>query len=309
MMTVTPLASQPSFVSRVINGILAVKPLANFAKHQAREMMIKRAEKIGVPWRDNVQKLRLHDWESEFAEVVNSHVIYPEYYVRSFHAYEQGNLNWEAALEVESAAYAVHSAIWKQTDGINVNGDAKLRQNYHNFLKTHLSFSPQRILDIGCSVGMSTFPLQHLYPDATVTGLDLSPYYLAVAQYRARESKNTINWVHAPAEATGLPDASFELVSSFLTFHELPQSATKEILREAYRLLSAGGYFAIMDMNPQSEVFKQMPPYIFTLLKSTEPYLDHYFTLDMTTALVEVGFETPTITPISPRHRAIIARK
>jgi hypothetical protein len=52
-----------------------------------------------------------------------------------------------------------------------------------------------------------------------------------------------------------------------------------------------------------------MPPYILTLLKSTEPYLDQYFTLDISQALMDAGFEKPTITPISPRHRAVIALK
>jgi hypothetical protein len=51
-----------------------------------------------------------------------------------------------------------------------------------------------------------------------------------------------------------------------------------------------------------------MPPYVLTLLKSTEPYLDQYFTLDIEQALVEAGFQPPIITLTSPRHRAIVAR-
>jgi hypothetical protein len=51
-----------------------------------------------------------------------------------------------------------------------------------------------------------------------------------------------------------------------------------------------------------------MPPYVLTLLKSTEPYLDQYFTLDIEQALAEAGFQPPIITPTSPRHRAIVAR-
>jgi len=38
-----------------VNGVLAIKP-ANLAKHQARQMMILRAEKIGVPWTKEVQR-------------------------------------------------------------------------------------------------------------------------------------------------------------------------------------------------------------------------------------------------------------
>jgi len=63
-----------------------------------------------------------------------------------------------------------------------------------------------------------------------------------------------------------------------------------------------------MDMNPRSEVYAKMPPYILTLLKSTEPYLDEYFTLDIEQELVNAGFHQPVITPNSPRHRTVVAQ-
>lgn len=51
-----------------------------------------------------------------------------------------------------------------------------------------------------------------------------------------------------------------------------------------------------------------MPPYVLTLLKSTEPYLDEYFSFDMEKELAEAGFHPPTITRNSPRHRTIVAK-
>ncbi|MEJ1933268.1 class I SAM-dependent methyltransferase [Nostoc sp. NIES-2111] len=295
----------PGVASRLVNGILAIKPLANLAKHQARQMMIKRAERIGVPWRNEVKKLQARDWTQDIAQVENPQITYPDYYLTSFHAYDEGNLTWLAAFELEVAARAVHAGIWQDA---GAQGDAKLRQSFHDILKVKLPQPPQAILDVGCGVGLSTFSLQEVYPQAQVTGLDLSSYFLAVAKYRSQQSQANINWVHASAESTGLPDGTFDLVSLFLICHELPQSATREIFAEARRLLRPGGHISIMDMNPQSEAFKKMPPYILTLLKSTEPYLDQYFTLDIEQTLVEAGFQTPTITPNSPRHRTIIAQ-
>lgn len=291
--------------SRLVNTVLAIKPLANLAKHQARQMMIKRAEKIGVPWTKEVETLRSHDWEPHLASVQNPQLVYPDYYCRSFHAYEDGNLNWEAALEVEVAAYAVHAGIWADA---GAQGDPKLRESYHEVLKSKINHQPRNILDLGCSVGMSTFALQKVYPQAKITGLDLSPYFLAVADYRSKQRNTQITWLHAAAESTGLTNNSFDLVSAFLMFHELPQSATQQILIEARRLLRPGGYLTLMDMNPQSEIYGKMPPYILTLLKSTEPYLDEYFALDIEKALVAAGFQTPTIICNSPRHRTVIAQ-
>ena len=301
----TAVNTAPTLSSRFVNKLLSIKPLANFAKQQARNMMIKRAQKIGVPWRQRVQELQTHDWDSVLAQVQNPQLIYPEYYLRTFHAYEKGNLSWDAALEVEVAAYAVHAGNCPE-DG--AKGDATLRQSYHDIVKLQVTIEPQDVLDLGCSVGMSTFALQELYPSANITGLDLSPYFLAVAQYNTRQRGAKINWRHATAESTGLPDASFDLVSSCLLFHELPQVASKQILREARRLLRPGGYLTIMDMNPRSEVYAKMPPYILTLLKSTEPYLDEYFSLELEQALVEAGFQPPTITRNTLRHRTVVAQ-
>lgn len=311
----TALNTKPRLASQLVNALLAIKPLANFAKKQARQMIIKRAESIGVAWRKQVQVLRSRggseefspEWEVELNQVKNTDLTYPDYYLRPFHAYETGNLSWEAATEVEVAAYSVHARIW--TDAPTGNqGDSQLRQSYHDIITAKIANAPKDILDIGCSVGMSTFALQDTYPQAKLTGLDLSPYFLAVAHYNSQQRQADINWIHAAAESTGLADASFDLVSIFLTCHELPQLATQKIFHEARRLLRSGGHLAIMDMNPKSEIYAKMPPYILTLLKSTEPWLDEYFQLDIEQALLEAGFTEVSITPNTPRHRTVIAK-
>jgi ubiquinone/menaquinone biosynthesis C-methylase UbiE len=302
--------TSPRLASRLVNGILAIAPLANFAKHKARQMMIDRAEGMGVPWRKIVAEWRSRDLEAELPLVENPDTKYPDYYLTSFHAYDKGNMSWEAATEVEVAAYAVHSKIWQDS---GADGDAMLRRSYHDVISNEIKSAPEDILDLGCSVGMSTFALQNVYPQAQITGLDLSPYFLAIANCNLRdrqstEHKNKIKWVHAAAESTGLPDASFDLVSIFLVCHELPQTATREILREARRVLRPGGHIVIMDMNPRSQIYAKMPPYILTLLKSTEPYLDQYFALDIEEAIADAGFTRPSITENTVRHRTMVAQ-
>jgi ubiquinone/menaquinone biosynthesis C-methylase UbiE len=301
-------------VSQLVNGLLSIKPLAKFAKYQARELIIKRAESIGVAWRDNVKFLRSRgssaalspQWEADLARITNPQLEYPDYYLTSFHAYEQGNMSWDAAMEVEVAAYSVHAKIFAET---GTSGDTQLRQSYHDLITQSLPTPPQTIVDIGCSVGMSTFAMQAIYPAAHLTGVDLSPYFLTVANYRAQQQQSQhIDWVHAAGESTGLPAASYDLVSLFLICHELPQTATRQIFQEAKRLLKPGGHIAIMDMNPKSDIYSQMAPYILTLLKSTEPYLDEYFTLDIAEALVSAGFQSPIVTANTPRHRTVIAQ-
>lgn len=315
--------SAPSLTSALVNQVLAIKPLWAVAKGRARAMMVKRAAAIGVSWDGRVAELRSRQeggsvgpvdlspqWQADLEAIQNPALQYPDYYTTSFHAYDEGNLGWQPAMEVEVAAKAVHAKLWP---GAGANGDAQLRQSYHDVLMAQLPQAPSAIVDLGCGVGMSTEALQALYPQAQVTGVDLSPYFLAVAQYRQQEhlesQPTAMTWHHAAAEDTGLPAASYDLVSACLMFHELPQTAARAILQEARRLLKPGGYFAIMDMNPQSEVYKKMPAFVLTLLKSTEPYLDEYFALDMAAEFEAAGFEPPTITQNSSRHRVIVGRK
>ena len=217
-MTVTAPKTQLGLASRLVNGILAIAPLANFAKSRARNMMIERAESIGVPWRENVRQLSdrtldsffnagnprnglSRNWDEDLTAVQNLELQYPPYYTTSFHAYDEGNLSWKAAWEVESASQAVHAQIWSKGD---VSGDPMLRGSYSDAILNKVD-SPQSILDLGCGAGMSTAALREIYPDAQITGVDLSPYFLAVAKYRTEQNQQNINWVHAAAETTGLP--------------------------------------------------------------------------------------------------------
>ena len=314
-MTVANSAPSPKIglASRLVNSILAIAPIFNIAKQRARKMMIERAESMGVHWLQIVADLQKQDLDSELAKVQNPNIKYPEYYLKHFHAYEEGNLGWTPATEVEVAAFAVHSRIWND-DQPPVQGDARLRQSYIDVLKEKILTAPEDILDIGCSVGMSTFVLHIAYPQAKITGLDLSPHFLAIANYNTRIKhphlleNQQVQWLHSTAEQTGFADNSFDFVSCFLIFHELPQEASRQILREIRRILRPNGYFTFMDMNPASDIYRKMPPYILTLLKSTEPYLDQYFAFDMESELVAAGFASPTITANSPRHRTIIAK-
>ncbi len=313
----TVATSNPSpkigLASRLVNSILAIAPLFNIAKQRARKMMIERAESMGVNWRQIVADLQKQDLDGELAKVQNPHIQYPDYYLKHFHAYEEGNLGWLPATEVEVAAYAVHSRIWNDGEP-PVEGDARLRQSYINIVKEKIATPPQDILDIGCSVGMSTFVLHQAFPQAKITGLDLSPHFLAIANYNTRTKhpelieNQQVQWIHSTAEQTGLPDSSLDFVSCFLLFHELPQDASRQILREIRRVLRPNGHFALMDMNPYSDIYLKMPPYILTLLKSTEPYLDQYFSFDLASELVAAGFESPTISANTPRHRTVIAK-
>ena len=79
---------------------------------QARSKILNRGTEIGVDFAAQINELRSVDWETEIAAVTKPGVRYPAYYQSPFHAYPQGNLCLEAALEVTAAAQSVHATVF-----------------------------------------------------------------------------------------------------------------------------------------------------------------------------------------------------
>ena len=65
---------------------------------QARANIVKTAESNGVRWNEASEWIKLQGpWEGQDKMITPDVVDYPDYYLKPFHAYEEGNLNWDAA--------------------------------------------------------------------------------------------------------------------------------------------------------------------------------------------------------------------
>lgn len=51
---------------------------------------------------------------------------------------------------------------------------------------------------------------------------------------------------------------------------------------------------------------QKMPLALATIMKSTEPYVDEYFALDMFAAMAEAGFDCLEYVPVNNRHRVML---
>ncbi|MEY2834000.1 MAG: hypothetical protein RLZZ574_3259 [Cyanobacteriota bacterium] len=301
------------FLARVVNLLIQTKPIYRVMQRQARRVLINTAEKNGIPWRKNYQDLENSSVKDLLDSITNPAIAYPDYYQVPFHAYDQGNLCWQAAFEAASATNSMALRIWKDEDLTWQEAQQRLRHSFYQILETYLPETITDVLDLGCSVGISTLTL-HRYLTArqdtpiNTIGLDLSPYMLAVAQ-KTDTQQEISQWLHSLGESTGLADNSQDLVTLQFVIHELPRQATVNILREVLRILKPGGVIGIVDNNPASPVIQNLPPVLFTLMKSTEPWSDDYYTFDVEAAMQEAGFDYQATIASDPRHRTIIAIK
>jgi ubiquinone/menaquinone biosynthesis C-methylase UbiE len=299
-------------LGRLINGLLAVEPLRRLLFLQARQLIIRTAERRGIAWRPRREQLQ-REAEPLLEQVSNPATPMPGYYHARFHAYQQGNLFWAAACEAEQATDAMALRVWPEETLQPAEAQQRLRQAIFQAIEPSLLTPVHQALDIGCSVGVSTQALatwleQRQREPAVVSGLDLSPQMLAVA--KVRDTAGLIQaWHHAAAEATELPTASQDLITLQFVCHELPQDAPRAVLAEAFRLLRPDGVIALVDQDPQSAVIRRLPAPIATLLKSTEPYLEDYFRLDLPAALERAGFRAVRREACDPRHRVLVATR
>ncbi|KAL3509221.1 hypothetical protein ACH5RR_028622 [Cinchona calisaya] len=301
-------------LSLLVGALISFKPLYSVMKFGARQVLISTAEKTNIPWREMTRKILESDVYKEMESIEDTSLVYPDYYLNPFHAYDEGNLSWLAAAEAEAATMSMVRRAIPYASSLD-EANQIVRGNWLKAIEEHHQKYSQDIvirdiLDIGCSVGVSTRFLADKFPAAKLTGLDLSPYFLAVAQFKEKQSNprtNPIRWIHANGESTGLPSKSYDIVSIAYVFHECPARAIKNLVNEAFRLLRPGGTFALTDNSPKSKILQELSPVLFTLMKSTEPFLDEYYLTDIEKVMTEAGFIKVTTILTDPRHRTVTA--
>ncbi len=98
----------------------------------------------------------------------------------------------------------------------------------------------QRLLDLGCGTG--TLARQFATRGCIVTGADVDTRMLAAARSLAVAAGLQVAWWECPAEDTGLPSASFDVVTAAQCWHWFDGEAAAEEVR---RLLVSGGLVAV----------------------------------------------------------------
>jgi len=116
------------------------------------------------------------------------------------------------------------------------------RQPFMNEAVGFDRYAGKDLLEIGC--GLGTDLLEFAQKGARVTGLDLTPAGVALAQSRFRLEGVPGNFLVGDAERLPFADNRFDVVYSFGVLHHTPD--TRRAFREVRRVLRPGGEAVIM---------------------------------------------------------------
>ena len=168
-----------------------------------------------------------------------------------------GEARISAARQMFEAAFAERTFYEKQT-----------RDDAH--LQAILRFVPVtsglRVLDLGTGSGYLAFAFAKAYPDAFITGLDITEAALEQNRQRAAESGiGNLRFVSYDGGRFPFDDCAFDLVVSRYVLHHFPDIAYS--LSEVSRVLSRGGRLFISDPAPDesdtggfADAFMQVKP-------------------------------------------------
>jgi ubiquinone/menaquinone biosynthesis C-methylase UbiE len=152
-------------------------------------------------------------------------------------------------------------------------------------------FRPQRILDLGCTIGHNTGSWKDTYPEAEVHGIDVAAPCLRYAAARARAQGREIHFRQMNAERLDFPDASFDVVFSSMFLHEVPRKGIARVLAEAHRVLRPGGLMLHMELPPNSQVSPFDAFYLdWDSYYNNEPFYKPYRDLRPEQLCIDAGF-------------------
>lgn len=155
----------------------------------------------------------------------------------------------------------------------------------------HPRWRPQRILDLGCTVGHNTGAWKDVFPAAEVHGIDVSAPCLRYAHARACLQRRAVHYRQMNAESLDYPDGNFDLVFSSMFLHELPRGSLARVFCEAHRVLRPGGLMLHMELPPAT----QLSPYDSFQLDwdgyyNNEPFYRAFRACDPRRLVSEAGF-------------------
>lgn len=162
----------------------------------------------------------------------------PDYYRQNFHFQSDGWLSDHSAAIYDTQVEVLFTGA---ADAMRRRAQKPIAEWMKGRNQRNLSG-----LDVGCGTGRLLAFLHDAWPGLKLTGLDLSPPYLAEAR-RLIGRTARVKLLEGAAEKLPLEEASVDFVVSSFLMHELPADVRDTVIREMARVVKPGGLVVIVD--------------------------------------------------------------
>jgi ubiquinone/menaquinone biosynthesis C-methylase UbiE len=148
------------------------------------------------------------------------------------------------------------------------------------------------ILDIGCGTGRGVFEILHAHPDVHATGLDLSDGMLLKARSKTVKLELTqrVRFIHGSALSIPETAECFDHVISVFFLEILSEDDILVALREALRVLRAGGTIAVASMLKEDGGSPSVTSRLYHFLHKVAPSVVDCRPISIFESLSEAGF-------------------
>lgn len=119
-------------------------------------------------------------------------------------------------------------------------------------LRREVPGTAKRLLEYGCGIGRNIPFLQAAFPDATITGSDISAASLEIA----RKENPGVDFFVEQAD-TDVADP-YEVIFIAGVFHHIPVGERAAVMRTLFQRLSPGGTIVIFEHNPFNPVTRKI---------------------------------------------------
>jgi len=162
------------------------------------------------------------------------------------------------------------------------------------FRRLHPELAPERILDMGCTIGHSTLPWVDAFPGADVHAIDVAAPCLRYGHARAVSLGKAVHFSQQNAESTQFDAASFDMVVSHMMMHETSARALPRIFGECHRLLRPGGFMlhveAVDRATPYHKYYSEWMAHY-----NNEPFIGSVQDIDFVALAEQAGFARSAI--------------
>jgi len=145
-----------------------------------------------------------------------------------------------------------YNSLLRESTGFFSESEAYFARYKIDILRREVPGTARRLLEYGCGIGRNIPFLRAAFPDATITGSDISAASLEIAH---KENPGVDFFVEQADTDAAEP---YEVIFIAGVFHHIPVRERAAVMKTLFRRLSPGGTIIIFEHNPFNPVTRKI---------------------------------------------------